>query len=103
ENQTGIWTELIEGRTLEAIVSASGPLAPDEVVRIGIDLCCALAAVHDAGLLHRDVKASNVMRETGGRIVLMDFGTGRDRDKALATAGDLSGTPLYLAPEITAG
>lgn len=103
DGQTGIWTEYIEGETLEAIVAKSGPLAPDEVIRIGVDLAGALAAVHRTGLLHRDIKAANVMRETGGRTVLMDFGAGRDLQKAPPLAGDLSGTPLYLAPEIYAG
>lgn len=103
EGLVGIWTEYIEGRTLEHLLAARGPFPPDEVVSIGVDLCLALGAVHDAGLLHRDIKAQNVMRETGGRIVLMDFGTGRDLDAAATNGGDLSGTPLYLAPELYAG
>ena len=103
EGQVGIWTEYIEGRTLEDLLAARGPFPPDEVVSIGVDLCRALAAVHGAGLLHRDVKAQNIMRETGGRIVLMDFGTGHDLELLPARAGDLSGTPLYLAPELFQG
>ena len=103
DEQVGIWTEFIEGRTLESLVEQNGPMPADEVVAIGIDLCRALSAVHHAGLLHRDIKAQNVMRETGGRIVLMDFGTGHDLSRVPAQSGDLSGTPLYLAPEIFAG
>jgi Tol biopolymer transport system component/serine/threonine protein kinase len=102
-DRVGIWTEFIEGRTLEAILAERGPLPVDEVIAIGIDLCRALAAVHDAGLVHRDVKAQNVMRETGGRIVLMDFGTGYELARATPREGDLSGTPLYLAPELFRG
>jgi Tol biopolymer transport system component len=103
EGQVGIWTEYVEGRTLEDLLTTRGPFAPEEVISIGVDLCRALTAVHQAGLLHRDVKAQNVMRETGGRIVLMDFGTGHDLDWRPTRAGDLSGTPLYLAPEIFSG
>jgi len=103
DGQVGIWTELIEGRTLESLLAARGPLPPEDVVAIGLDLCRALTAVHEAGLLHRDIKAQNVMRETGGRIVLMDFGTGHDLDQVPPRDGDLSGTPLYLAPELFAG
>src|SRR5207248_5019952 len=60
--------------------------------------------IHAAGLLHRDVKSENVIREDGGRIVLMDLGTGREID----TSGrrllpDFAGTPLYLAREIFDG
>jgi Tol biopolymer transport system component len=103
DGEVGIWTEFIEGRTLESLVADNGPLPPDEVRAIGVDLCDALSAVHAAGLLHRDVKAQNVMRETGGRIVLMDFGTSHDLEANPARAADLSGTPLYLAPELFAG
>jgi Tol biopolymer transport system component/tRNA A-37 threonylcarbamoyl transferase component Bud32 len=102
DGEIGIWTEFIEGRTLAAMMRESGPLPPADVIEIGLDLCGALAAVHAAGLLHRDVKAQNVMRESGGRIVLMDFGAGHDLEVP-ARAGELVGTPLYLAPEILDG
>jgi TolB-like protein/tetratricopeptide (TPR) repeat protein len=99
--QIGIWTEFVRGRTLDQWVREQGPMSAQEAAAVGIDLCRALSAVHSAGLLHGDVKARNVMREAGGRIVLMDFGAGRD-----STAGpfvDISaGTPVYLAPEVIA-
>src|SRR5262249_6046787 len=72
DNQVGIWMELIRGRTLEDELKNRGPLSADEARLIGLDLSRALAAVHEAGLIHRDVKAQNVMREEGGRVVLMD-------------------------------
>ena len=103
DGEIGIWTEFIEGRTLEEALAERGPFPPEDVVAIGRDLCRALGAVHAAGLLHRDIKSQNVMRETGGRIVLMDFGTGHDLRVRPIVAGDVSGTPLYLAPEILAG
>lgn len=97
----GIWTEFIDGHTLSALVAERGPIPLEEVIDIALALCRALAAVHEAGLVHRDIKAQNVMRETGGRIVLMDFGTGSlVDDSANARA---AGTPLYLAPEVLGG
>jgi serine/threonine-protein kinase len=63
-------------------------------------VCRALAAVHAAGLLHRDIKAQNVMREDGGRVVLMDFGAGLPVTEDPARAASITGTPLYLAPEV---
>ena len=60
-----------------------------------------MSAVHAAGLLHRDIKTHNVMRAEDGRIVLMDFGTGRDLEDDAGS--DLAGTPLYLAPEVLQG
>jgi serine/threonine-protein kinase len=98
----GISMELLAGRTLEQELVDRGPISAREAALVGLDLCRALAAVHRAGLVHRDVKPHNVMREAGGRIVLMDFGAGRDADRArrdLSTAG----TPLYMAPEVLDG
>src|SRR5262249_14876964 len=71
-----------------------------EAARIGLALCRALSAVHEAGLLHRDIKAQNVMREQGGRVVLMDFGAGERQDNLHKEVMGVTGTPLYLAPEV---
>jgi eukaryotic-like serine/threonine-protein kinase len=95
--------ELIKGRTLDDLVRSHGPFSARETALVGLDLCHALAAVHEAGLLHGDIKAHNVMREEGGRIVLMDFGAGRDLQAPVPSTGDFAGTPLYLAPEVFAG
>src|SRR5207253_6375466 len=104
DGRVGLWMELIDGATLEQALVKNGPLGAREAALIGIDLCRALAAIHAAGLIHRDVKAQNVMRQDGGRIVLMDLGTGRDIDPGRHRGlVDLAGTPLYLAPEIFEG
>src|SRR5204862_2087023 len=104
EGRVGLWMEFIHGQTLEQVVCERGPFGAGEATLIGLDLCRALSAVHRAGLLHRDIKAHNVMREDGGRIVLMDFGTGFDHAvDSEASARGLAGTPLYLAAEILDG
>jgi serine/threonine-protein kinase len=103
DNEVGIWMELVRGRPLSRMVRDDGPMGAEEAAVVGISLCDALAAVHGAGLLHRDIKAQNVMRESGGRIVLMDFGAGRDVSGAREGWNDMSGTPLYMAPEVLAG
>ncbi len=99
----GLWMEMIPGRTLDQVLTIQGPMGTSEVIPVGVDLCHALAAVHGAGLLHRDIKAHNVLREEGGRIVLMDFGTGRHIAGSGEITDSLAGTPLYLAPELFAG
>lgn len=102
DGRAGIWSELIEGRTLAERVATDGPLGADETIAIGLDLCRALGAVHGAGLVHGDIKAENVMRERGGRIVLMDFGASSGR----ADSGErllLAGTRRYLPPEVLDG
>ena len=86
-NEVGISMELVEGKTLDAIVRERGPLGAREAAVIGLDLCRALATVHGAGLLHGDIKAHNVMRADGGRTVLMDFGAGRELNVVPAPLG----------------
>ena len=78
DGRVGLWMEFIKGRTLANVLSTHGPFSAREAALIGLDLCRALAAVHRARLIHGDIKAHNVMREEGGRTVLMDFGTGKD-------------------------
>jgi serine/threonine-protein kinase len=104
DDRVGIWMELIDGRTLEDLLRSQGPFGEREAALIGLSLCSALAAVHRAGLVHRDIKTHNVMREQGGRIVLMDFSAGGEVRGDEARAGSaLTGTPLYMAPEILQG
>jgi eukaryotic-like serine/threonine-protein kinase len=100
----GLWMELIQGATFEEIIQQQGRFSAREAALFGAEVAEALAAVHSAGLLHRDVKAQNVMRDRSGRVVLMDFGTGRVRELPdEAAVADLAGTPLYMAPELFSG
>ena len=102
DGRVGFWMDLIEGQTLEQRVK-EGRLSAGEATYIGRELCRAVAAVHQANLLHRDIKAQNVMRASdGGRIILMDFGAGEFRDAPRLDARP-HGTPLYLAPELLTG
>jgi Tol biopolymer transport system component len=103
DGRVGLWMELIRGRTLAEEIQADGPFPPEAAARAGVEVCRALAAVHRAGLLHRDVKAQNVMRDDTGRLVLTDFGTGLALDEVALDDPQLAGTPLYLAPEVLAG
>ncbi|MBZ5555949.1 MAG: protein kinase [Acidobacteriia bacterium] len=99
--QVGLWMEFVRGRTLKQIVEQRGAFGAREAALVGLDLTRALAAVHGAGLVHRDVKPHNVMRDEGGRIILMDFGAGIEVD-ALSAGPQRKyvGTPLYMAPEL---
>jgi hypothetical protein len=103
DGEVGIWMEFVRGRTLEQIVLEDGPMSAQEASVIAESLCGALAAVHQQGLLHRDIKAANVMRATGGRIVLLDFGTGTEAASDTGDSRRIAGTPLYMAPEVLSG
>jgi serine/threonine-protein kinase len=96
--RVGLWMEFVRGHTLEQLLQQGTVFRTDEVISIGIEVCRAVSAVHAAGLLHRDIKAHNVMRAEDRRIMLMDFGTGRELDDN--SPADVAGTPLYLAPEL---
>ena len=100
-DRIGLWMEYVRGRTLEQRLEERGILSSAETLDIALELCRAISAVHRAGLLHRDIKTHNVMQADDGRIVLMDFGTGRELEDE--DPSDLAGTPLYLAPEVLGG
>jgi serine/threonine protein kinase len=104
-DRVGLCTEFVHGDTLEQEVRTHGTFSEAEAIEIGKAVCQALAAVHRAGFLHKDVKARNVMRERDtGRIVLMDFGTGRELTEELALGGfGIEGTAIYMAPEMLDG
>ncbi|HEY3823930.1 MAG TPA: tetratricopeptide repeat protein [Bryobacteraceae bacterium] len=99
DGRVGFWSDFVNGRTLAALLATQGRFGPKEAAVIGIDVCKAVNAVHAAGLLHRDIKAANVMREEGGRILLMDFGLSLEHAERHLPGG----TPAYMAPELFAG
>jgi serine/threonine protein kinase/Tfp pilus assembly protein PilF len=99
DGRVGFWSEFVRGKTLSMLLQSQGPFGSREAAHIGIELCKAVSAVHSAGLLHRDIKAGNVMREEGGRILLMDFGLTHETGQATQAAG----TPAYMAPELLLG
>ncbi len=99
DGRVGFWSDFIRGQTLDLMVATRGLCSARETAEIGMALCSALAAVHEAGLLHRDIKASNSMRSEQGRVLLMDFGLSQDMHDISGSAG----TRNYMAPELFAG
>lgn len=98
-DQPWLATEYVAGPSLEARVAEAGPLRPAEVAGLGVRLAGALAAIHAAGLVHRDVKPSNILLAAEGP-KLIDFGIARDTaDSRLTRTGVAVGTPLFMAPE----
>ncbi|MFE5957864.1 bifunctional serine/threonine-protein kinase/ABC transporter substrate-binding protein [Streptomyces rubiginosohelvolus] len=92
-------TAFVPGPSLAQVVAAGGPLPPVTVRALGSRLAEALAAVHEAGLIHRDVKPGNVLLALDGPR-LIDFGIARHEGAtALTATGAVIGTPGYLAPE----
>lgn len=80
---------------------AAGPAEPARVARVGARLAGALAALHERGVLHRDVKPANVLLDAEGETFLADLGLARDADReALTRTGMVVGTPAYMAPEV---
>ncbi|MEV8594101.1 serine/threonine-protein kinase [Streptomyces sp. NPDC052012] len=98
--------ELLEGVDLRDLLAERGALGPELVRAVAAGMCAGLAAAHAAGVLHRDVKPSNVHLTRNGRVVLQDFGIAHlldTADTALTATGVLIGTPSYLPPEIVSG
>ncbi|WP_406101937.1 serine/threonine protein kinase [Streptomyces sp. NBC_01003] len=101
--------ELVDGPSLDDVLTERGALEPHEAAAIGAKLMDALDAAHRAGVLHRDVKPGNVLLEDGGRVVLTDFGiasmeaAGDDAMDKLTRSGQLVGSLDYLPPERAQG
>ncbi|MFE3071367.1 protein kinase [Streptomyces sp. NPDC059247] len=101
--------ELVDGPSLDDVLGTRGPLEPAEAARIGAHVLAALAAAHDAGVLHRDVKPGNILLDRSGRIVLTDFGIATMEDPGdgsatrLTRSGEIVGSLDYLAPERAKG
>ena len=103
DGRAGFWMEYLRGPTLESEIRARVRLPALDVARIGAQLSRALAAVHAAGALHRDVKPANVIRESDERCVLVDFGLGQHAGAGPGQARPYSGTPVFMSPRRLAG
>jgi hypothetical protein len=96
--------EYIEGTDLSEVIRQRGRLSPDDAAPILAQVASALAAAHGAGIVHRDVKPSNILVAPDGQVKLSDFGIARtSSDPALTQTGLVTGSPAYLSPEVASG
>jgi serine/threonine protein kinase len=96
--------EYLPSSSLATVLSTDGELRPDTVARIGSQIASALAAAHQAGIVHRDIKPGNVLLAGDGTAKITDFGISHAVGDVTVTAtGILAGTPAYLAPEVAQG
>ncbi|MEV0994204.1 protein kinase [Nonomuraea sp. NPDC050202] len=93
-----IVSEYVDGPSLAQVIAQRGPLRGAELRRLAIGTLTALAAIHQAGVVHRDFKPGNVLLGRDGPRVI-DFGIARGLDSGERTAAELVGTPPYMAPE----
>src|SRR5687767_3217949 len=99
--------EFIEGVDLRHVLTRSGAPLPAEAFEIAIQLAEGLHAIHEAGIIHRDLKTPNIMRDARGHVRLMDFGIAKQAGETLGAAvtaqGMIVGTPEYMSPEQARG
>ncbi|MFD9408455.1 protein kinase [Streptomyces sp. NPDC059989] len=96
--------ELIEGPSLADFIRENGPLTPHRAAEVGLAVLDVLRAAHGQGILHRDVKPSNVLIAASGRVVLTDFGIAQvEGDPSVTSTGMLVGAPSYISPERARG
>jgi eukaryotic-like serine/threonine-protein kinase len=104
DDRPWIVMELVEGRSLSDAIREDGPLTPKRAAEVGLVLLDVLKAAHKEGILHRDVKPSNVLIADDGRVVLSDFGIAQiDGDPSVTSTGMLVGAPSYISPERARG
>jgi len=99
-----ITMEFVEGRDLRALIQEKKKFSPEEAVEVMQQVCQALEAAHSVGVIHRDLKPQNIMREDTGRILVMDFGLARTMEgDGMTQTGALVGTMEYMSPEQALG
>ncbi|GAA2979454.1 hypothetical protein JCM13580A_25410 [Streptomyces drozdowiczii] len=104
DDRPWIVMELIEGKSLAEAVREDGVLTPKRAAEIGLALLDVLRSAHREGILHRDVKPSNVLIAEDGRVVLTDFGIAQvEGDPSVTSTGMLVGAPSYISPERARG
>ncbi|MHC4222445.1 MAG: serine/threonine-protein kinase [Planctomycetota bacterium] len=98
--------EYVEAGSLEDLLGEKGRIAPAEAMRLGRDIFAGLAAAHEAGVVHGDVKPANILLAADGTAKLVDFGLARvagEISLSQSSSTHLAGTPGYMAPEVVMG
>jgi tRNA A-37 threonylcarbamoyl transferase component Bud32 len=104
DDRPWIVMELIEGKSLAEVIREDGVLEPRRAAEVGLAVLDVLRAAHREGILHRDVKPSNVLISEDGRVVLTDFGIAQvEGDPSITSTGMLVGAPSYISPERARG
>jgi tRNA A-37 threonylcarbamoyl transferase component Bud32 len=104
DNRPWIVMELIEGKSLAEAIREDGLLTPKRAAEVGLAILDVLRSAHREGILHRDVKPSNVLISDDGRVVLTDFGIAQvEGDPSITSTGMLVGAPSYISPERARG
>ncbi|MEU6603952.1 protein kinase [Streptomyces shenzhenensis] len=106
EDRLFLVMELVEGDSLASVLSTAGTLPPERVARIAAEAAAGLAAAHEQGIVHRDIKPGNLLLAADGSLKIGDFGIARFMDDpaaGLTATGQIVGTSLYLAPERALG
>jgi serine/threonine-protein kinase len=96
--------EYVKGITLKHLVETDEVLPTPVALRIAKQMCAGLAAAHEAGVIHRDIKPQNILIEPTGGLKIMDFGIARlTEDRGMTATGTVIGTPDYMSPEQARG
>ncbi|WP_432176235.1 serine/threonine-protein kinase [Streptomyces sp. Tue6028] len=104
DNRPWIVMELVEGKSLAEVIREDGLLTPRRAAEVGLAILDVLRSAHREGILHRDVKPSNVLISDDGRVVLTDFGIAQvEGDPSITSTGMLVGAPSYISPERARG
>ncbi|MFH8614298.1 protein kinase [Streptomyces sp. NPDC017979] len=104
DDRPWIVMELVEGKSLAEAIREDGTLTPRRAAEVGLAILDVLRSAHREGILHRDVKPSNVLISDDGRVVLTDFGIAQvEGDPSITSTGMLVGAPSYISPERARG
>lgn len=104
DDRPWIVMELVEGKSLAEVIREDGVLEPRRAAEVGLAILDVLRSAHREGILHRDVKPSNVLIAEDGRVVLTDFGIAQvEGDPSITSTGMLVGAPSYISPERARG
>ncbi|MDX3245975.1 serine/threonine-protein kinase [Streptomyces sp. ME18-1-4] len=104
DDRPWIVMELVEGKSLAEVIREDGVLEPKRAAEVGLAILDVLRSAHREGILHRDVKPSNVLIAEDGRVVLTDFGIAQvEGDPSITSTGMLVGAPSYISPERARG